>query len=521
MKKSLIWFLFVIVIFGAVLRLINLGIEPYCGDETLSLDIARSFSSVSELLSYLREVELHPPLYYLILHFWVSFFGITEFAVRSLSLLFGLGCIVLTFFFANALLRNHYSALLAALVVAILPFQIEFSQEARPYIIFCFFAILAAFAVWKHYQDPKFGYLAIYVFSALAGLYLHYSFALILIALNTWWFFQALKGGLLRKIQLWRWFISNCLVFLGFGFWLPVIFYKIIFGNTQLIGLENPSVPTDRPLMFFDQIADNLIWLSKHEITSRIAILIKYIAKAVLLIGVFKFLEKKVLQAENRKAAGYLLWLGILPFAIFLFLPFSVPYGGVMERHLAFFPIVFAVMFAMVISALSRKAAVAMFMIFALSLVPFNSEIVADDSQWDHFFKMKEISEYINAQYRAGDIVIVPQVFFRTDAAHYLREDIPIVGMLPISHYGLDIWNTRRTLGIIENEYHTRISPVSNSAAFEKLDRLASIYKPSRIWLFGFNNNDQVLHQWFVDQGWRMAFRPPDTVFRVSLYSKK
>jgi len=205
---------------------------------------------------------------------------------------------------------------------------------------------------------------------------------------------------------------------------------------------------------------------------------------------------------------------------LFLVAPFSVPYTTIVERHVILFTMVFAVFFGLVASHMSKKTLAVFVSIFILSLVPYTSEVLGDDSKWDHFYKLKEISEYINEHYRPGDLVIVPEVFFRTDAAFYLREEIPVVGMLPEGHYGLDVWNTRQTLGLVENEYQTRILPIGNAAIDKKLDNLYKMHQPQRIWLFGFLKDDFTVHQWFIDEKWRPVFRPPGDIFRIELYAR-
>src|SRR5690348_6070061 len=97
--------LFFMVVFGLVLRLINLKQQPFWSDELLSLDISTHIRNIPQLLSYLAAVEVHPPLYYLMLHFWTGWFGAGTVAVKLLSLIFGLACIVLAFWFGKIIFQ--------------------------------------------------------------------------------------------------------------------------------------------------------------------------------------------------------------------------------------------------------------------------------------------------------------------------------------------------------------------------------------------------------------------------------
>ncbi len=519
MKRSTIFLLFLSVILGLSLRLINIGVEPFWGDETLSLDIARHFSSVGQMLSYLREVEFHPPLYYVMLHYWVGAFGISEFAVHSLSLLFGLGCVILTYLFSYQMFKSRKAGIISAFIVAVLPFQIEYSQEARPYIIYCFFGILAGLWLYKYYETKRAWYLSGYILASLAGFYLHYSYGLILAATALWSLYQALSVQEGRSREFLIWAVSHSLIFLGFAFWLEAVWYKIFLGRLELFGMQTRPIPASRTTYFFEHTLDNLIWINKQDVVDRFAIFFKFIAQAAILVGSFSFFHK-FFSNNYRRPLVFLVWLTVIPLILFLIVPFSVPYTTIVERHVILFTIIFAVFFGLVASRMSKKAMAVFISVFVLSLVPYTSEVLGDDSKWDHFYKMKEISEYINEYYKPGDMVIVPEVFFRTDAAFYLKDEIPVVGMLPADHYGLDIWNTRQTLGLVENEYQTRMFPVGNAAIDKKFDNLNKLHKPQRIWLFGFLKDDFTVHQWFIEEKWRPVFRPSGDVFRVELYAR-
>lgn len=76
--------------------------------------------------------DVFPPVYYILLRWWMDLFGTGAVAVRSLSALASLGAIVLLFDVCRWL-RGPRVALLAAAVMALSPAQINFAQDARPY----------------------------------------------------------------------------------------------------------------------------------------------------------------------------------------------------------------------------------------------------------------------------------------------------------------------------------------------------------------------------------------------------
>lgn len=89
--------------------------------------------SLAELILNFRQVDpLCPPLYPVLLNRWMSLFGESDLAIRSLSALFSLSSI-LAVFWLTRLLFGAGPALFAALLQAVSPFDIHYAQEARMY----------------------------------------------------------------------------------------------------------------------------------------------------------------------------------------------------------------------------------------------------------------------------------------------------------------------------------------------------------------------------------------------------
>lgn len=84
------------------------------------------------------------PVYYLLVHIWMDIFGISDFSARSMSVLFSVLIIVLTYLFA----RRYFSettALIAAAIVAIEPFFIAYSHQARNYSLTFFLTLQSTY----------------------------------------------------------------------------------------------------------------------------------------------------------------------------------------------------------------------------------------------------------------------------------------------------------------------------------------------------------------------------------------
>ncbi|MGB3402998.1 MAG: glycosyltransferase family 39 protein [Microcoleaceae cyanobacterium] len=119
--------LIAIVVLAAVLRFYQLGTESIWIDEHFSIRDAENLKLGTR------------PLYYLLLHLWMKL-GSSDAWLRTLSIPFSLGCIVLTYLLSRRLLSTSVG-LLAALMMSISPLFVGYGQEIRMYSLSTFFGI--------------------------------------------------------------------------------------------------------------------------------------------------------------------------------------------------------------------------------------------------------------------------------------------------------------------------------------------------------------------------------------------
>jgi hypothetical protein len=75
----------------------------------------------------------HPPLYHMVLRFWVDLFGDADGSIRGMSTVFSLVCIVLIYIAVRKSSGDGRQALIASALMSLAPIQIYFSQQVRPY----------------------------------------------------------------------------------------------------------------------------------------------------------------------------------------------------------------------------------------------------------------------------------------------------------------------------------------------------------------------------------------------------
>lgn len=140
------WLVGLITLVGGFLRVLLLAAKGMWLDETFSVWMASH--PVGEMLHWLVQIDQHPPLYYLLLHYWIAFNGDTPYAVRLFSVLFGTGTIPMIYLIGKRI-SGAVLGLAAAVFLALSLFNIYFAQEARMYTLLSFNVAVAIYAlVW-------------------------------------------------------------------------------------------------------------------------------------------------------------------------------------------------------------------------------------------------------------------------------------------------------------------------------------------------------------------------------------
>jgi mannosyltransferase len=130
---------------AAVVRFHGIGDQPLWLDEGYSWWDARQ--SLADLWHLVPQCDPHPPLYFLLLKAWVSVFGDKTEALRALSALLGVSTTLVMVLAGRSI--SPLVGVVAGLMFALTPFQIEFAREARPYALLCFGAAMLLYGAMR------------------------------------------------------------------------------------------------------------------------------------------------------------------------------------------------------------------------------------------------------------------------------------------------------------------------------------------------------------------------------------
>ncbi|MBN1138931.1 MAG: glycosyltransferase family 39 protein [Anaerolineae bacterium] len=241
--------LFAILLLALGLRLYRLDGPSLWNDEGTSVAVAqRDLATIAHDAAH----DIHPPLYYWLLHGWVRLLGTGEAAVRSLSALLGVALVALIYALVRRLRPEGgaWIGLLAAFLAAVNPFQVYYSQEARMYMLAAVLAAAAMLALVRFVQSRSAAALAALVVLEAAGLYTHYSFIFAIVAANLG-YLLSLRTRRLDQGQALGWIAAQAGVVLLYLPWLPTALRQA----TSWPG-PSPQAP------FFQALADTWRWLA-------------------------------------------------------------------------------------------------------------------------------------------------------------------------------------------------------------------------------------------------------------------
>jgi len=171
-----------VVTLAAIVRSVALDSQPLWWDEGWSVYFASM--PVGRMLTATAS-DIHPPLYYALLHWWCRLFGFTPLALRAFSVLLGTALVVSVYLLARELF-GPAEAILAATLTAVAPMQVFYSQEVRMYVLLTCLSCLSWYMLIRNDTTGDGAHRASVAHSLITALVLYTEYYGILL-----WFSQA------------------------------------------------------------------------------------------------------------------------------------------------------------------------------------------------------------------------------------------------------------------------------------------------------------------------------------------
>lgn len=340
-----------------LLRSLRLGWQPLWWDEGYSVYFATE--PLSRMLG-LTAGDIHPPLYYALLHGWLAPWGrATPAALRWFSVLAGAAAVPLIVWLAGLLYpARRRLALVAAALLAFSPIHLFYSQEVRMYGLALALGLAASALLARLVQRPSAGRAAAYALAAAALLYTLYYGAFLLLAHALWagWMLRRHRRGLLTALAA---FAAAALAFTPWALYtgarlLSYVEAKVVSDQDLPLG---PLAYLWRHLLAFTggHLAPSAAWQAALRWLGAAGALLAPALAAAHLLRRRQPAPPAATGQEAHSDLALLLWTllpGVIAFALNLRLPFF-PAGG--ERVLLLALPYFLLLLARAVDATWRR----------------------------------------------------------------------------------------------------------------------------------------------------------------------
>jgi hypothetical protein len=202
--RSLRWILLgAVILFGAVLRLYQLGEQSLWYDEAFT--VLHDEEPDFPWICFNMPVTMEPPVFPILVGGWRALLGLfvhldrtqaaSDFLLRLLPCIMGILAIPLVFLACRVVTRNPNAAVIAAYLYALSPFEVYYAQELRNYTLYTVLCLLTLLCLLKALEEDRRRDWAVLAVLLAVLIYTHFfcvwivaAFALyFLVTLNTHW----------------------------------------------------------------------------------------------------------------------------------------------------------------------------------------------------------------------------------------------------------------------------------------------------------------------------------------------
>lgn len=400
-----------ILLLAAVVRFYGLTAAAIWGDEGSSLLLSqRSFSEIWAHAAH----DVHPPLYFMLLHGWIVCFGDGIFSIRTLSAIPGVITVGLGVWLVD-LLATRRAAMLAGVLLALFPTAVRYSQEVRMYSLLGLLLIGATIALVYWIRQPRRnGYLVLYTLLMAAAFYTHYFTALCVI--SHWLYLAVLRlwpDNRQRLIQRPAWWLANLAIVLLYLPWVPnlidLVQHMDALKANGDVGWEDPVTLSSLPSMIWS-------FLTQDDGGTLPRWLFFAVPAALLaVIGVALARDRSVVRGSVLLALFSLLPI-LLVFAVSFVSPVFI------ERYLTAFALGLPMLVALAVDRLYagfRVLALAILLLFiGVELVGVKNNASATPDE-----QFSVMVDYVNQHFAPGDQIVTGDMLWYLVYVYYNRTD--------------------------------------------------------------------------------------------------
>lgn len=491
---SRLWWLPILGL-AMALRFYGLTAAAIWGDEGSSLLLSEY--ALDDLWFHAAH-DVHPPLYFFMLRGWIELFGDGIWSIRGMSATPGVVVVGLGIWLTRQL-STQRAAVLAGVLLALLPTAVRYSQEVRMYALLGVWLLGATLALVYWVRQPaRMRYLATYVLLMCAGFYTHYFTALCVLVHWAWLavLCNAQQPGE-RLIARRQWWLANVAIVLLYLPWLPNLL-DLVQHVDQLkvggdIGWEEPVGLLSVPSMIWQFVLQDegldfwrpLFWL--------------FPLLLIAAVGMTAWRDR-----EPDRPAVLLALFFLLPLLLVYGVSFISPVF--IERYLTVYALALPMLVAVLIDRLPSRLSLlgaALFVLFVgVEVLGLKNNFTVDEH--DQF---NVPVEFVNRNYQEGDRIVLSDMMWYLSYVYYDQTDAQLQLYTPPKPNGTPTRPNAYGFGTLVDQDGGRIY----------LDRLSELpVNTRRVWLISGNEAPDDFAP--LPEGWRLISQQDGGGARARLY---
>jgi 4-amino-4-deoxy-L-arabinose transferase-like glycosyltransferase len=430
-------------------------------DEGYSAYLAR-FNPFST--AFYTAFDVHPPLYYVVLHFWQSLVGTDVAASRLLSVVFAWVVVV----FAYLIVRrwfNRRSALLAIFLIVLSPLFIRYGTAMRMYTMALAIAFAATYVLLRATTEKSGRWWKIYTALVAIGMWTNYFTAFVWVTHALWiYLYHRHDAQLFKKAR--RAFIWALIFYVP---WLPVLLVRV--AVVQAYGFWIPPLSIET---FASTITESFVFRSASDTIAWTGVGI-----IILIAGIATLAHNANRRLDNKSkpALRLLTLLSVVPIVLLIAISLPPLRSAYTFRYVLIATISSTLLIAIILTNARLKRfdrqlrGLLAIVAFALLIVGANQTLASGnrslDTNWQN--RTKQIMEKVHASGKPATVVD------RSAYAYY------VVRLYPADGYPVKVFYTTD---------EEMVRGATRPLVDHKDESITNFDGLTKVWLVGDNLNE-------------------------------
>jgi len=324
-EKIITYGIIIAIAVSIFLRIYNLEQKNPWFDEIYSWKISNL--TFTEII-FKTGQDIHPPLYYFTLKIWMSIFGDSLFAIRMLSVMFGLLSMFFIFKICKIIFNDNLPVLLVLLLYAVSPLNIYYSQEVRMLNMNLFLCLGSVYFFILNLKSYNLRNSIFYCLFSFLSFYTHY-FALLIFITQILIIFFEFRSNTIDKNKFKTYLKIFSVPVILYIPWIPYFITQITKGQPWRTSMSFIEI-LESVYKYFKEIFFSPYVHFEDKFVYWFSTVLTVIIMLVFLIRVIKFYKS---DSKNDRVLFYVSLLFLIPLLIALLI--SMKQSILLSRYLS------------------------------------------------------------------------------------------------------------------------------------------------------------------------------------------